>query len=90
MHNPEKNDSTISAIAEGAILGNRALLLRHDPISLIWKHSELPCFQKTGIAVSSTSPRLKFFGLPRDILSDKELNSSIFLHPRHTLIIIWN
>ena len=54
MHNPEKKDSTISAIAEAAILGfsasmfmarrrcNSRPILRNDPISLIRKDSELP------------------------------------------------
>jgi hypothetical protein len=54
MHNPEKKDNTISAIAEGAILGfsasifiaEKALQLhpifRHDLIRLIGKDSELP------------------------------------------------
>jgi hypothetical protein len=54
MHNPEKKDSTIFAIAEGAILGfsasifiarrrfNSARFSVTTPISLIRKDSELP------------------------------------------------
>src|SRR6202044_2287671 len=47
-----------------------------------------PCFQKTGIAFSSTSSRPKFFGRPIDTFSDKELNSSILLHPCPTCLIV--
>jgi hypothetical protein len=47
-----------------------------------------PCFQKTGIAFSNTSSRLKLFGRPMAILFNKEPNSSIFLYPRRSIVIV--